>query len=53
LEAEGRADISDATMTYFLLTGDEDADLAKLKSLLDDKKLPAPIDPRKYVTRRP
>ncbi len=49
LEAEGRADISDSTMTYFLLTGDEDADLAKLKSLLDDKKVPAPIDPRKHV----
>ena len=49
LEAEGRADISDSTMTYFLLTGDEDADLTKLKSLLDDKKIPAPIDPRKYV----
>jgi len=49
LEAEGRADISDSTITYFLLTGDDDADLAKLKSLLDDKKLPAPIDPRKHV----
>lgn len=49
LEAEGRADISDATMTYFLLTGDEDADLGKLKSLLDDKKVPAPMDPRKTV----
>ena len=36
-------------MTYFLLTGDEDADLAKLESLLDDKKVPAPMDPRKYV----
>jgi hypothetical protein len=40
LEAELRGDISDSTMTYFLLTGDEDADLAKLKSLLDDKRLP-------------
>jgi hypothetical protein len=49
LEAEGRADISDSTMTYFLLTGDEDADLAKLENLLDDKKIPAPIEPRKYV----
>jgi len=49
LEAEGRADISDSTMTYFLLTGDEDADLAKLESLLDDKKVPAPIETRKYV----
>ena len=49
LEAELRADISDSTMTYFLLTGDEDADLAKLKSLLDDKEVPAPMDPRDYV----
>ncbi|MHC4173753.1 MAG: hypothetical protein ACYST5_12535 [Planctomycetota bacterium] len=47
LEAEKRCDISDSTMTYFLLTGDEDADLAKLKSLLDDKKVPAPMNPRK------
>lgn len=49
LEAEKRCDISDATMTYFLLTGDEEADLAKLKSLLDDRKIPAPINPRKQV----
>ena len=49
LEAELRADISDSTMTYFLLTGDEDADLTKLKSLLDDKIIPAPTDPRNHV----
>ena len=49
LEAEKRADISDSTMTYFLLTGDEDADLGKLKSLLDDKKVPAPMDPRRQI----
>ncbi|MHC4495731.1 MAG: hypothetical protein ACYSYM_07900, partial [Planctomycetota bacterium] len=49
LEAELRADISDSTMTYFLLTGDVNADLAKLKSLLDNKKIPAPMDPREYV----
>ena len=36
-------------MTYFLLTGDEDADLGKLKSLLDDRKIPAPMDPRAEV----
>ena len=46
LEAEGRADISDSTMTYFLLTGDEDADLGKLKNLLDDKKAPTLMIPR-------
>lgn len=49
LEAELRADISDSTMTYFLLTGDEDADLGKLKKLLDEKIVPAPIEPRRYV----
>ena len=49
LEAELRADISDSTMTYFLLTGDEDADLAKLKSLLDGKVIPVPMDPRDHV----
>jgi hypothetical protein len=49
LEAERRADISDSTMTYFLLTGDEDTNLTKLKRLLDDRKIPAPMDPRKYV----
>ncbi|MHC4368755.1 MAG: hypothetical protein ACYSW8_14200, partial [Planctomycetota bacterium] len=49
LEAELRADISDSTITYFLLTGDEDANLTKLKSLLDDKKIPATMDPRDHV----
>jgi hypothetical protein len=49
LEAEGRADISDSTMTYFLLTGDEDADLAKLKNLLDDKKMPGIGKQRKAI----
>jgi len=49
LEAELRADISDSTMTYFLLTGDEDANLTKLKRLLDDKRIPTPMNPRKYV----
>lgn len=49
LEAELRADISDSTMTYFLLTGDEDANLDKLKALLDDKKIPVPMYPRKHI----
>ena len=49
LEAERRTDISDSTMTYFLLTGDENANLTKLKRLLYDKKIPAPMNPRKYV----
>jgi hypothetical protein len=49
LEAERRADISDSTMTYFLLTGNENADLGKLKSLLDEKKVPSPMDPRRQI----
>ena len=49
LEAEGRADISDSTMTYFLLTGDEYADLAKLRILLDNKKIPRIAKPRNVV----
>ena len=49
LEAELRADISDSTMTYFLMTGDEDADLGKLKKLLDEKIVPAQMEPRQYV----
>ncbi|MBN2313224.1 MAG: hypothetical protein JXM79_04800 [Sedimentisphaerales bacterium] len=49
LQAEGRADISDSTMTYFLLTGDEDANLNKFKRLLDNKKMPAPIKARTDV----
>jgi hypothetical protein len=49
LEAEGRADVSDSTMTYFLLTGDEDADLTKLKMLLDDRKIPRIEDHRRTV----
>ncbi len=40
LVAEGRADISDATMTYFLLTGDDHADLAKFERLLDRQEKP-------------
>ena len=49
LEAELRADISDSTMTYFLLTGDEDANLTKYKNLLIHKKIPAPMNPRKHI----
>jgi hypothetical protein len=40
LEAEKRCDISDSTMTYFLLTGDEEANLDKLKRLLNDRQMP-------------
>ncbi len=43
LEAEERCDVSDATMTYFLLTGDEQCDPKKLAALLDKKQRPDPI----------
>jgi len=49
MQVEGRCDVSDATMTYFLLTGDEEATPAKLKTVLNDKRLPAPVGLRKEV----
>ena len=49
LQAEGRADISDSTMTYFLTTGDEDGDLTKFENLLDRRRRPSPLDPRNRV----
>jgi hypothetical protein len=44
-----RPDPSDAGMAYFLVTGDEEADPAKLKRLLDDNVVPAPIAERTRV----
>jgi hypothetical protein len=49
LVAEGRVDISDATMAYFLVTGDEHADLSKLENLLDKRVRPQPLNPRPTV----
>ena len=49
LEAEQRADISDATMTYFLLTGDEGADLDKIRYLLIEKVKPEISFPRSEI----
>ena len=43
LEAEERCDVSDATMAYFLLTGDEKCDPKKLAALLDRKQRPDPV----------
>ena len=40
---EERCDVSDATITYFLLTGDEQCDPKKLAALLDKKQKPEPI----------
>ena len=49
LRASTRPDCSDAGMGYFLVSGDERCDIAKLKSLLDDRKVPAPVYPRKQI----
>ncbi len=49
LEAEGRCDVSDATITYAFLTGDEDCDPQKLAALLDRKQKPAPAGLRKTI----
>lgn len=43
LEAEERCDVSDATIAYFLLTGDETCDPQKLAALLDRRQKPTPI----------
>ena len=39
-------DISDATMAYFLVTGDEHATLTKLQNLLEHRIRPQPFNPR-------
>jgi len=49
MRATNKADCSDAGMAYFLVTGDEEGDIAKLKKLLDDNTIPAPINPRRHV----
>ncbi len=43
LEAEERCDVSDATMGYFLVTGDEKCDPKKLAALLDQRQKPEVI----------
>jgi hypothetical protein len=44
-----RPDPSDAGMAYFLATGDEDCDPAKLKALLDDRRVATPLAVRKQI----
>jgi hypothetical protein len=44
-----RPDPSDSGMAYFLMTGDEEADPAKYKHLLDEKIVPKPIAFRSKV----
>jgi len=49
LEAEERCDVSDATMTYFLVTGDEQCNPEKLAALLDKKQKPNPAAARPAI----
>jgi hypothetical protein len=44
-----RPDPSDSGMAYFLMTGDEEADPAKYKRVLEDNVVPKPIDIRQMV----
>jgi hypothetical protein len=49
LQVVDRCDVSDATMTYFLVTGEENANSAKLRTLLEEKKRPSPVGVRAEV----
>jgi hypothetical protein len=49
LEAEERCDVSDATMGYFLVTGDEKCDPKKLEALLDKRQKPAVVAIRPVI----
>jgi len=44
-----RPDPSDAGMTWFLATGDEECDPVKLRRLLDEHRSPAPVTARQQV----
>ena len=44
-----RPDPSDAGMTYFLATGDEECDPVKLKRLIEEHRIPVPIAARQTV----
>lgn len=49
LQLTGRADCSDAGMACFLLTGDEESEIEKVRRVLVDHVAPTPTQPRKYV----
>ena len=49
MRATKRADCSDSGMAYFLMTGDEHADIAKLRRVIEKRDPPAPLNPRPYV----
>ena len=46
LRSVTRADCSDAGMAYFLVTGDEESYIHKVRSLLEDKIIPNPLGSR-------
>jgi hypothetical protein len=49
MQVSTRPDPSDAGMAYFLVSGDEEADPAKLRRLLDDNVVPTPLRERDKV----
>jgi len=49
LQAVGRCDVSDATITYALVTGDEQCDPQKLAAVLDKKQKPEAITIRPTI----
>ena len=49
LRVSTRADCSDAGMAYFLMTGDEESEIEKVRGLLEARRIPAPLDPRPVV----
>lgn len=49
LQVSTRPDPSDAGMAYFLMTGDEQADPAKRRKLLEDHSVPAPVAHRSQI----
>lgn len=46
LQVSTRADCSDAGMAYFLISGDEESEIKKLRALLEQRTAPARLDPR-------
>jgi hypothetical protein len=49
LRSSTRADCSDSGMAYFLMTGDEEPEITKLRELLLNNHIPQPLDPRKRI----
>ena len=49
MQVSTRPDPSDAGMTWFLVTGDEECDPQKLKRLLEEHQPPTPVVARKHV----